>query len=128
MKNLIFVGVIALTTLIACQSENNEVIASTSKTEEMAAKPSTTGRELTDEENAINIVKFAIVNPDVLSRPTPDPIAPLIDCHSPYDNNFGMACVWSRGYLFKVTWIPSGVPGEHSYSAERVDFCQCNFN
>ncbi|MGE8528488.1 hypothetical protein [Chryseobacterium rhizosphaerae] len=134
MKKLFFIGAFALIMLSACQSENNEVIASTSKTEEMAAKPSTTGRELSNEEKALNLVKFALVNPDVLSKPTPDPIAPSIVCHTDYNSPIGNACVSYAGGLYRVSWTNlkyvDGIPypfvmPESEWTSVGVATCNC---
>jgi hypothetical protein len=134
MKKLFFIGAFALIMLSACQSENNEVIASASKTEEMAAKPSTTGRELSNEEKALNLVKFALVNPDVLSKPTPDPIAPSIVCHTDYNSPIGNACVSYAGGLYRVSWTNlkyvDGIPypfvmPESEWTSVGVATCNC---
>lgn len=134
MKKLFFIGAFALIALNSCQSENNEVIASTSKTEGIMAKPSNFARELTEEEKAINLVKFAIVNPDVLSKPTPDPLAPSVVCHTDYSSDTGYSCVISGGQLFRVSWThyitqPGGntmlVTIEPVWTAVRVTVCNC---
>lgn len=132
MKNLFFIGAFALVMLSACQNESNEVIPTASKTDDMAAKPSNFARELTDEEKAINIVKFALVNPDVLSKPTPDPLAPSVVCHTDYSADTGFSCVVSGGLLFRVSWTHTVYFGEYGMStidpvweAVRVTVCNC---
>ncbi|MCQ9638629.1 hypothetical protein MP478_04440 [Chryseobacterium sp. WG14] len=134
MKKLFLIGAFALIALSACQNESNEVIPTASKTEEMAAKPSNFERELTEEEKAINLVKFAIVNPDALSKPTPDPLAPSVVCHTDYSSGTGYSCVISGGQLFRVSWThyitqPGGntvlVTIDPVWTAVRVTVCNC---
>lgn len=120
--------------MTGCQSENNEIVPATSTAEEMTARPSNTGRELSNEEKALNLVKFALVNPDILSKPTPDPIAPSIVCHTDYNSPIGNACVSYAGGLYRVSWTNlkyvNGIPypfvmPESEWTSVGVATCNC---
>lgn len=122
MKKLFFIGALALISLAACQNE-------TSNPDELQAlKIEQAGK------NAVNFIKRQSASQK--SDVSTDPIGPndaVIDCHQAYALPSGHACVWSNGFLFKVSWTtmiihstPDYINTEKVYYSERVSFCNCN--
>lgn len=109
MKKSIFIGVLALITLAACQNEREESFNDLSKKTER------------------NVEDFVKAKKDNSGKPAQIDNSVYVQCNTDWSDLFGTSCIWSQGMLFKVSWSPKASPSgiTYAYSTQQVSFCTC---